>query len=126
MRRNLAALALAVAFLSAAAPAGAQAIDRSVTQYATGQSVGTGFRPTIVFECAVAAVADAAAANIKECYLVGSSGYRYDADTLVHPGPASATASGATSVPLQSYRVCVVSEVTWLDGSRTSHGPHCG
>lgn len=118
-------LTVPLAVVAALAPATADA--RSVTQVPEGaQTSIEGNVMTGAFACAATATPDAASVNITMCEVRTSSGAVYgDAVTVVQPGPATATASGFLRVPIQSFRVCMRTEVIWLDGSRVHYPEVC-
>jgi hypothetical protein len=115
----------ASAAICALAPATASA-SGSLTQTAQGfQTAAEGSKMTGGFYCAAAAP-DALSVNITACYLRTSDGQVYDsAPRFRTAGPASATAGALVRVPTTSYRICMSTEVIWLDGSQSLPSETC-
>lgn len=124
-RARLTLMLATLAALAALTPATADA--RSVTQVPQGaQTSIEGDVMTGAFACVATATPDAASVNITMCEARTSSGAVHQAAlTIVQPGPASATASGFLRIPVQLFRVCMRTEVIWLDGSRVHYPEVC-
>jgi hypothetical protein len=130
MRKPILVAAAALAALTAtpaAAPAATGPVARSVTQVPQGaQTSIEGNRMSGAYVCAATATPDAASVNITMCQVRTSSGATYDsALTVVQPGPVSATGGAFARIPIQTFQVCMQTEVIWLDGAQIRYPVVC-